>query len=502
MNPSFTSHHVTTDGTGRNVTARFLFNVVNYTGLFGHYVIEARDTAGSLEFSYPLSGKVQVQAMAADNAGNVYVGGTFMETMYHGVSDSLAHVGAVGDTLDVNAFLIKLDANGSLVWARNVEPLQPDLDNIADIRIDAQQNPWYAYNDFFNGHIQKLNAATGADIEFTRVISGVRGISSFDFDPQNNIFLTGAAEPGEVFLAPLTYNLTDPYNIYIAKFDHQGVGQWAKFAHDITFQEPFVEADPFGKAFVGGMLMDSMTWGSFHLNPPQWVSDFWLVKITGDGMFEWAKQAPQPMSIQGDVARADGNFLASDAAGDVYMLATVRGVNDFGNGVVVDAGVTSQSNMAVINFSGSTGQAQWSINGGANSFNGTHDIAVDNSNNVYFTQTLTDTADYGSIHFDIAGWTNHFAIGKISGLQDTTITLAPKDRVQNIQLYPNPAVSFVTIPLELQGMELMVFDAIGREAMRHQVVSNPLNIENLAPGVYHLFFHDARIIYNATVIKE
>lgn len=503
LNPAYTKHLVVTDGMNRSVTARFISNVVNYTGLFGNYAIEAREFDGGLDLSYPLTGKVQVQSLAADENGNIYVGGTFMETLYLGIGDSLAHVGPVGDTLDVNAFLLKIDQNGFLVWARNIEPLQPDLDNIADIRIDSDGNPWYAYNDFFNGHLQRFDATTGTDVGFTRYIGGIRGISSFDFDPSNNIFVTGAADIGQVEMPPLTFELTEQYFIFIAKFDAAGVGQWMKFGHDVTFQQPSLVCDDNGNAFVGGFLMDSLTWGGHHLNAPQWVNDFWLTRVDGDGNFAWAIQAPQPATVSGDVARADGRFLDVDDDGDIYMLSTIRGLNDFGNGVVVDAGMPSESNMAVINFNGATGEAQWAINGGTKSFNNTHQIAVDENKNVYFTQTLTDTADFGFFHFDIDGWTNHFVLGKITTLEDTMLNAINDDlSTKSFDIYPNPASTNVSVPKDLQGSSLMITDMTGKQVAFHQAVGNNVNVSTLANGCYTLQFTADRIRFVVKLLKE
>ena len=502
LNPSFTKHLVTTDGMNRSVAARFVSNTVDYTGLFGTYSIDVRESDGGLVWSYPLGNKVQVQAIAADASGNVYIGGTFMQTLFHGAFDQLIHIGGVTDTFDVNAFLLKLDANGELEWIRNLEPLQPGLDNIADIRIDKDGDAWYAYNETFSGLLQEIDD-NGTDVGFTRYIGGVRGISSFDFDPDNNIFITGACDPGQVELAPLEYDVTDSYNIYIAKFDAAGVGQWAKFAHDITFQMPVVECDASGNAFVGGTLMDTMTLGTHHLNAPQWVNDFWLTKVDGDGVFLWAKQGPQPMSLQGDVARADGKFIDVDDAGDVYMLANVRGANDFGNGVFIDAGATSQSNMAVIKFAGTDGEAQWAANGGATSFNSTHQLALDENDNIYFTRTLTDTSNYGFIHIDIAYWTNHFTLGKITVLQDTSIGVSIEDiSTKAFSLYPNPASTFVLIPLDLQGAELSVFDATGKQVAFYQGVGNKVDVESLPNGVYTLRFTNERVRFVGKLLKE
>ncbi|HZG01516.1 MAG TPA: hypothetical protein VEY71_10960, partial [Chitinophagales bacterium] len=145
LNPSMTEHLVTVDGQNRTVVSRMVLAVLNYNDLYGSYMIESHDPDGSLNISAPLFGKVHVSAIAADAAGNVYVGGSFMETMLMS-TDSMPNVGNVADSFNINGFLFKLDTNSQVVWSRNLELTHPDIETIADLRIDPQGNAWYAWN--------------------------------------------------------------------------------------------------------------------------------------------------------------------------------------------------------------------------------------------------------------------------------------------------------------------------------------------------------------------
>ncbi len=503
LNPAMVRHSVTVDGIGNSVAARML-GVTQYFGdLYGNYAIEVRDPQNNLQVSYPLSGKVIVQSIAADATGNMYVGGKFLSTLHLGIDDSLVNQGNVADTFNVNTFLIKINANGFLVWKRNMESTHPGLQNIDDIRVDPMQHPWFAYSEWMTGgHIQQLDGSNGNDVMLPLTITGVNGVTSFDFDPQGNIFLAGSASSGTVTIGSQTYNLSDSYNMYIARFDNQGNASWAKFAHDVTFQMPQVKTDLFGNAFVGGFLMDSLTWGTIHLLEPQWINDFWLVKVTGNGDFAWGQQAPQSATLTGDIGPADGMFIATDSLGDAYFLGNLRGSVTWSNGEVSDAGPLPSSAILLTKFNGFDGLPAWTLTTGIGTTYA-HELAADKNKNLYFTQTVTDTTSYGFFSVEIPQYQNTFLIAKLTYLQDTTINVSINDfTTKAFDIYPNPATTSIIVPQELQGSDLSVVDVTGKEVAYHQGVGPKVNVQSLPSGCYFLQFRNERIRFIGKLVKE
>jgi len=69
-------------------------------------------SAGSCNFAIPISeGDVEIRGTSKDNAGNIYLSGTFSNKTYFG-SDSLTSNGSA------DALLIKIAASGNYVWAK------------------------------------------------------------------------------------------------------------------------------------------------------------------------------------------------------------------------------------------------------------------------------------------------------------------------------------------------------------------------------------------------
>ena len=502
LNPSMTEHLVTVDGQNRTVVSRMVLAVLDYNDLYGSYMIESHDPDGSLNISVPLFGRVHVNAIAADAAGNVYVGGSFMETMLMS-TDSMPNVGNVADSFNINGFLFKLDTNSQVIWSRNLELTHPDLETIADLRIDPQGNAWYAWNEWDAAHLVKLDANgndSGAPIDIT----GTVGISSFDFDPQGGVYIAGASDTGPVQFGTQTFNATSTYNLFVAHLDSAQGNPWVKFARDITFQSPKVDADLFGNAFVGGHVMDSLTLGNLQFNPPAWGTDFFLAKVNPQGDFLWGQQSPSMDSLSGEIEPASAKFIDTDTAGNVYLLANQRGVFNWGNGIESgnDGAPLNKSKVLVMKFDGTDGTPLFAVTAGLGSTN-THQLAVDQHKNIYFTQTLTDTAAYGYFTMNIPMYENHFLMAKLSYLEDTTISVSIDNLVANtFNVFPNPASTHVVVPQELQESELSVMDVTGKQVAHHQAVGNTVNVASLPSGVYMLLFRSDRVRYTGRLVKQ
>jgi hypothetical protein len=100
---------------------------------------------------------------------------------------------------------------------------------------------------------------------------------------------------------------------------------------------------------------------------------------------KWAKQAGSPSRAN------DGNAIATDASGNVYVTGRFSGITNFGGTSLTPSGV----DIFVAKYNG-TGVLQWVRQaGGAGAFNYGYGIAVDGSGNVYVTGYIAAATDFG-----------------------------------------------------------------------------------------------------------
>lgn len=118
---------------------------------------------------------------------------------------------------------------------------------------------------------------------------------------------------------------------------------------------------------------------------------------------------------------------------------------------------------------------------------------VNGANNAGIT-SLTDSSAMASngtlVNFALTGTTSNWLSGSVivTGNMCTPFLSTPGfDISSNFKIYPNPAITVVTIDLlSLDDSNLEVFDNNGRKIFTQQLKdnSNKINLENLASGMY------------------
>ena len=168
-------------------------------------MIDQYDVQGNLIWSVPLSGKLAVHAMEADASGNVYIGGTYLETIYIGANDSLTNANG---GLWENYFLISFGANGTMRYKRNLNLTYPQIQNISAIKVDQNSSVWFAMQLSLR-HVFIKTDAIGNDVDSVH-IDNSRLCESFSFDGAGNMFLAAGAtrSKGTITLAAGTGTAT------------------------------------------------------------------------------------------------------------------------------------------------------------------------------------------------------------------------------------------------------------------------------------------------------
>ncbi len=455
--------------------------------VFAQTVIEARDAnGGNVVWKRKIGKKVLVEYLATNNLGKIYIGGNFRGTLNISPSDSLVNTGTSS-----NSFIICLNANGTVDWKRNIT-----LTNSAITRLEylncnrTNGTAYYAYSNFSGNmsYIVQLSA-TGGDAA-TQTIGGAPVIGAFDFDANNNMYVTGSlGGPRNLVFGGTTVAVTKSYAMFLLRINAAGQGSWASVGNDITFQKPALAVTDAGDAYWGADLSDSITLGSTSLTRPSPTS-FFVAKVNSAGVYNWIKHSPYTAIPTTRIDLGQKLALATDAAGDLYLTGNLNGAMDWGNGVVSNPTGTYTSQTLVFTKISNAGIAQWTLTGSSSSSILAHSITTNAADGTaYFSATCNGNGSFGNQTTSASA--HNFVIGKITlpvATQNTDLNLQP------INIFPNPTngnqlnCSFYAENPKTET--LFIIDNLG-EIVHSQSIniengfnSILINIPNLSAAVY------------------
>jgi hypothetical protein len=302
-------------------------------------------------------------SMVIDNLGNVYTTGMFRNTAdFDPGSGTSNHVSNGAE----DCFVMKTDANGTLVWAVSVGSTGQDIGN--EIAIDA------------NGYVYVVGSYTG----------------TVDFNP-------GAG----------TSNLTSQTGTssFILKLTPSGNFDWARsIGSNLGTTGEGLSVDALGNAHMAGNFS-----GTGDLDPGAGTVtaittgniDIYLIELDSAGIYQWGIDFGGS-SVDGCAA------IAQDVNGDIYMTGYFSGACDFdptgGTTTLTASGVD-----AFVTKYSTTGGLTWAKQLGGSGTDGGADITVDFTGNIYTTGYFDGTAD-----FDPGAGTHTFTAG--TGISDAFVS--------------------------------------------------------------------------------
>ena len=231
-------------------------------------------------------------AIGVDAAGNCYALGYFSLTITFadGRPEEAALSAAANDM-----FLAKYDADGNFVWVKQA-----------------------------GGTFSEDGYAIAVDAAGNSYVTGRYGSNPSTF---------GVGEPNETALAalPASGGLNNGFDVFIAKYDTNGLLQWAKSAGGATGNRGTgIDIDASGNSYVVGRFTSTAVFGPGEANQttlvgPLGASDeIFVAKFNTNGSLAWVRGG------QGQAEHDQGNAIAVDAAGNSYATGTYRGIAPFG----------------------------------------------------------------------------------------------------------------------------------------------------------------------------
>ena len=342
------------------------------------------------------------QAIAADAAGNVLVGGTFERTVSVG-GDMFTSAGSA------DIFVAKYDGAGTHIWSHSFGA--GGLDRCHSIAVDGAGNvlitgTFAGTVDFGGG---PLTSVGGHDIYVakydgagTHLWSHRFGASGEDrgivikVDGDGNVLVTGYFQ-GTVSFGGISYHAAGGTDIFIAKYDGTGMHIWSKAFGDSSDDQGLgIARDGDGSIFVTGYFQGTVDFGGGPLTSVG-GHDIYVAKYDEAGTHLWSR-------CIGDASNDEGEFIAVDGTGNVVVTGFFEGVVDFGGGPRTSAG---GRDIYVAKYDGN-GAHLWSQRYGADAEDQGRGIAVDGAGNVLVTGFFGSVVDFGGGPHVCAGFRDIF----------------------------------------------------------------------------------------------
>ena len=472
---------------GRLVGMRTVSNSLIFgQTLYGEVALDALDpVTGGVLLSCLLGDSASVGAAAVDAAGIAFFTGRFMgDALEFCDGSQLAGIG--GDPLTENHFLLAWDlTSGSALWMRNLSISYPEAADVPSLAIDPDGSLWFIMQDFFDGRVVRVDAS-GNDAE-VRDISGIRRFGTISFDPWGGLYVSGSCENGMLTFGGQDFSVEsdEGYNMFVLRYKPDGTAGFAEFADDVTFTNPTVVATTDGHAYLAGdLFLQGTDWGGIVFGGPNWVYDVFLAKLDSTGQFLWGLQsAPSGGPIIGDMHRAKGPCVAVDASDNPYFFGTLRGMVDWGNGVVSNGLTLGAQTMSVVAFA-QDGIPQWAATSTPGPFQESQAItALAETDALHFAGHTNGTLTYGA-HTVNAGGQQAAVVGRIG---DLSTDLGELDSEALLSAWPNPVRGTLTIQAaEPQAGNVINAAGLHVRSLKLLAGVNAMDVSGFAPGLYLL----------------
>jgi hypothetical protein len=128
----------------------------------------------------------------------------------------------------------------------------------------------------------------------TRVIDHCKTIGSISFDPWGGMYVSGGADDVGFSFAGVIPVIGFDYAMFVLRYRPDGSAGFAAFADDVTFQRPNVVATNDGHAYLAGSFFSQSDWGGFPVNGAGWGTASFITKLDSNGVFQWLVESDPP----------------------------------------------------------------------------------------------------------------------------------------------------------------------------------------------------------------
>ena len=345
-----------------------------------------REGQGAYDYGY---------GIANDTAGNVYISGKYeLNANFSGILLPMQG--------NHDIYTAKYSKTGALIWIRTAGGFTGDyahalacdgtnyvyitgeiqgsgaiikfLGSPITLTCQGENDMFFAKYDL-NGNLIWANRAGG--------VSDDEGLG-ITYDNAGNVYITGFFTNSATF-GTTTINGYGGRDIYVAKYDMNGVFQWVKAAGSAGRDEgKSIKLDAFGNVYICGMYSNAAVFGSQTLTAPNGYFNSFLAKYAPDGTLVWVKTSGGDYD---DLAWS----LTIDNSNKIYVTGEFNAYAHF-DGIAIPT--TGSADVFVACYDDS-GTIQWVRKAGGRLVDRARGIGCDGTN-LYITGQFSLSANFGS----------------------------------------------------------------------------------------------------------
>ena len=393
--------------------------ILNSSGSNYDVFIAKYDTSGAVQWARRIGGTSSDYGygIATDSAGNVYVTGQYQSEIIIG-STTLTNAGSS------DVFVAKYDTGGTVQWAKSIGGTGSDAGN--GIATDSSGNVYVTgyYNGTANfGPDTSLTSAgqndafvakydTSGTLRWAKSIGGGYGDFGYGIatDSVGNVYVTGSYQ-GAITIGSTTLTFTVSSGAFIARYDTNGAVQWATSIGGGSNSGIGIATDSAGNVYVTGNYEDVVDFGSgtsltsagntdafvAKYSPPVKLNINTSVDIQGDvyvsSNLEVDGSTISTTIVSDEVPNVSwarsiggtfydyGSAVATDSAGNVYVIGDYESIITIGSITLTSAG---GEDVFVAKYD-TNGAVQWATSIGGTDTSLGFGIATDSAGNVYVT---------------------------------------------------------------------------------------------------------------------
>lgn len=447
--------------------------------------------------------------LAVDATGNVYAVGYF-----EGTVDLDPGAGTMNFTSNGtdDAYIVKLDPSGNLIWAKTIGG--PNYDSAAKIVLDYNGNlvigggfvssmdmdpgpgtSTLTSNGSSDIFILKLNSSGDYLTSFHLGSSSWESVAGIVIDASNNMYITGDFSytvnfdpngSGSNLVA------TGSSDAYICKYDSDYQLVWARKIGGIDQEY----TSDIALSSTGDVLVSGLFFATCDVDPGSGVVEYspapgfgntFVVSLDNNGNYNWS-------SNLGGTHFTEGMSLALDSEDNTFVSGIFRGTLQLD----VDYTATGNRDVFMVKLS-PTGSLLTSMAFGGYTDEYVAGICIDGNDNVFTTGHFAQDVDFdpgsGTTELVANGlwdiYLHKMASGTV-GIEQVSSTA--------LTVYPNPSNSIITIESTFALETIQIFSLQGEMVMESTAAT--IDISSLSAGMYILQVNSGGTLFTKQIIKN